>query len=59
MHQAANRLGKDIVEKTLADWELRIKAGEVPPAPPRPTGIERNLLYPSGIGEPTNRFSMI
>src|ERR1700674_4450150 len=44
MGQAANRLGKELLEKTLVDWELRIKAGEVPPSPPRPTGIERNFV---------------
>ena len=44
MGQAANRLGKELLEKTLVEWELRIKAGEVPPAPPRPTGIERNFV---------------
>ncbi len=27
-----------------ADWTDRIAAGEVPPAPPRPQGIERNLV---------------
>jgi hypothetical protein len=37
MGQAATRLNKDLLEKTLVDWELRIKAGEVPPQPPRPT----------------------
>ena len=44
MGQAADRLGRELLEKTLVDWELRIKAGEVPPAPPRPTGIERNFV---------------
>ena len=28
----------------LADWTDRIAAGEVPPAPPRPQGIERNVV---------------
>ena len=32
------------VEKMLADWGTRIANGEVPPAPPRPTGIERNVV---------------
>ncbi len=44
MGQAAGRLGKELLEKTLVDWELRMKAGEVPPSPPRPTGIERNFV---------------
>jgi hypothetical protein len=28
----------------FADWTDRIAAGEVPPAPPRPSGIERNVV---------------
>ena len=44
MHQELDGLGRDVVEKMLADWGARIAAGEVPPAPPRPTGIERNVV---------------
>jgi hypothetical protein len=44
MHQELDVLGRETVEKTLADWGARIAAGEVPPAPPRPTGIERNVV---------------
>ena len=28
----------------FADWSDRIKAGEVPPQPPRPQGVERNIV---------------
>jgi hypothetical protein len=28
----------------FADWTDRIADGEVPPAPPRPEGIERNVV---------------
>ena len=28
----------------FADWSSRIEAGEVPPAPPRPQGLERNVV---------------
>ncbi|SVA62375.1 uncharacterized protein METZ01_LOCUS115229, partial [marine metagenome] len=28
----------------FADWTDRIAGGEVPPTPPRPSGIERNLV---------------
>jgi hypothetical protein len=28
----------------FADWTDRIAAGELPPAPPRPTGLERNVV---------------
>lgn len=44
MSQAADRLGRQLIEKTLADWATRIGAGEVPAAPPRPTGVERNFV---------------
>src|SRR6202049_1239552 len=44
MHQELDGMGRQVVEKTLADWGTRIAAGEVPPAPPRPTGIERNVV---------------
>lgn len=37
-------LGKEVLIKSLADWGSRIKAGEVPAAPPRPTGLERNVV---------------
>ncbi|HEX6059069.1 MAG TPA: hypothetical protein VFZ11_08640 [Gemmatimonadaceae bacterium] len=30
--------------RMFADWTDRIAAGEVPPAPPRPRGIERNVV---------------
>jgi hypothetical protein len=44
MHQELDQLGRETVEKMLADWGSRIAAGEVPPAPPRPTGLERNVV---------------
>jgi hypothetical protein len=44
MNAAADRLGRPLIEKTLAEWGTRIQAGEVPPAPPRPVGIERNFV---------------
>jgi len=30
--------------KVYADWTERIAKGEVPPAPPRPAGVERNVV---------------
>jgi hypothetical protein len=36
--------GKERLLKTYADWTERIAKGEVPPAPQRPKGIERNLV---------------
>jgi hypothetical protein len=44
MHRELDAMGKPVVEKMLADWGARVAAGEVPPAPPRPTGIERNVV---------------
>ena len=36
--------GRERGLQMFADWTDRIAAGEVPPAPPRPSGIERNLV---------------
>lgn len=44
MHRELDIMGKAVVERALADWGSRIAAGEVPPAPPRPTGTERNVV---------------
>jgi hypothetical protein len=39
-----NELGHDRGLTMFADWTNRISAGEVPPAPPRPQGVERNVV---------------
>ncbi|MGE0705913.1 MAG: carboxypeptidase regulatory-like domain-containing protein [Vicinamibacterales bacterium] len=39
-----NSFGRERVVEHFADWTNRIMGGEVPPAPPRPQGIERNLV---------------
>ena len=39
-----NRLGSRRMLEMFADWTDRIAAGEVPPAPRRPQGIERNVV---------------
>jgi hypothetical protein len=44
MKPTAEGLGKRILGESLAEWGTRIAAGEVPPAPPRPSGIERNMV---------------
>jgi hypothetical protein len=44
MGSEANGLGRQLLMKTLSDWASRIQAGEVPPAPPRPVGMERNVV---------------
>ena len=40
-------LGRDRTLEMFADWTDRIAAGEVPPAPPRPSGVERNVVITS------------
>ncbi|MDZ7825671.1 MAG: carboxypeptidase regulatory-like domain-containing protein [Gammaproteobacteria bacterium] len=44
MQATANGFDRDVLLDTLADWTGRIRAGETPPAPRRPEGIERNLV---------------
>ncbi|QHT72246.1 carboxypeptidase regulatory-like domain-containing protein [Rhodocytophaga rosea] len=44
MTSAIHQVGRDGTLKMFADWTERIKAGELPPAPPRPQGIERNVV---------------
>jgi len=39
-----NQLGRARAVAMFADWTDRIAAGEVPPAPARPSGIERNVV---------------
>jgi len=39
-----NQMGHDRMIGLYADWTDRINKGEVPEAPPRPTGIERNVV---------------
>lgn len=44
MVRTAEGLGKAVLRTSLSDWGARIARGEVPPAPPRPTGLERNMV---------------
>ena len=39
-----NAMGKDRALAMFADWTDRINGGELPQAPPRPQGIERNVV---------------
>jgi hypothetical protein len=39
-----NNFGRARVLKMFADWTDRVRAGEVPAAPQRPQGIERNVV---------------
>ncbi|MEX2573398.1 MAG: carboxypeptidase-like regulatory domain-containing protein, partial [Balneolaceae bacterium] len=44
MISGINRIGREEALRMFADWTDRINAGEVPPAPPRPEGLERNVV---------------
>ena len=44
MSGAMNRFGRQRALEMFADWTDRIAAGETPPRPPRPSGVERNLV---------------
>lgn len=44
MSGALNGFGRTRVLKMFADWTDRIRAGEIPPAPKRPQGVERNVV---------------
>jgi hypothetical protein len=44
MSNSLNQLGRQRMLAMFADWTDRIAAGEVPPAPRRPQGVERNVV---------------
>jgi hypothetical protein len=44
MMRGINNLGAQRAFAMFADWTDRIAKGEVPPAPPRPQGLERNVV---------------
>ena len=44
MINGLDQLGRERALALFADWTDRIAAGEVPPAPPRPQGLERNVV---------------
>jgi hypothetical protein len=44
MSNSLNNVGRERALAMFADWTDRIAAGEVPAAPPRPKGIERNVV---------------
>jgi len=44
MQGAFLQFGMDGMAKTMSDWTRKVQGGEVPPMPPRPQGIERNVV---------------
>ena len=53
MSAEINRVGGPRAIELFADWTDRIQSGELPPVPPRPQGIERNVVLTMwGWGHP-------
>jgi hypothetical protein len=44
MDGGLNNIGRERALRVFADWTDRIAKGEIPPAPPRPQGVERNVV---------------
>jgi hypothetical protein len=44
MSNELDQLGRPRALRMLSDWSERIAKGAVPPAPPRPSGLERNVV---------------
>jgi len=44
MNSTMAPLGRDRALKVFADWSDRIAKGELPQVPPRPAGVERNIV---------------
>jgi hypothetical protein len=44
MSGGLNQFGRERILADFADWTDRIRGGAVPPAPPRPQGLERNIV---------------
>ena len=44
MNSLATSFGRPTYIKMFSDWTRRMRAGEVPPAPKRPEGVERNIV---------------
>ena len=44
MTNVMSRFGRERGLQMFADWSDRVAAGAVPPAPPRPRGVERNVV---------------
>ena len=44
MMTGLQQLGRERALLVLGDWSDRVERGELPPAPPRPQGLERNVV---------------
>lgn len=54
--RTADTLGHAHFTKALADWTARIAAGDLPPVPARPVGIERNVVVTEWEWAGTNSY---
>jgi hypothetical protein len=45
MVSGLNALGRERALQMFADWTDRVAGGALPPVPPRPQGIERNVVF--------------
>lgn len=62
MADFAHQLGKDLLPEILSHWGKSIDLGKVPPAPPRPSGVERNFVitqWDYGSGDYTYSHDII
>ena len=50
MSGSLEQFGRKRALAMFADWTDRIAKGEVPPAPPRPQGVERNVVITEWVG---------
>ncbi|MFT7652850.1 MAG: hypothetical protein ACI9ON_000530 [Limisphaerales bacterium] len=44
MNLVADSLGREKLLTSMTEWQQRILDGETPPMPPRPKGVERNMV---------------
>jgi hypothetical protein len=44
MYSVLNNQGQTRALRVYSDWTERVAKGEVPPTPPRPSGVERNIV---------------
>lgn len=52
-----NAPGRKVAEQVFGNWTDRIVGGELPPAPPRPQGVERNIVITEWEWGEANTFA--
>src|SRR5688500_20014706 len=56
MYGVLNQQGQQRALKAWADWSRAIDKGAVPPSPPRPRGVERNVVLTLWDWRPAQSF---